>query len=76
MIVQAILTIVAVAAIVVDPTAVPPILVVPAVAAVSAVLEAIFYWSFRNMIENYSADNLKIAVIDASVTWGNGSFTV
>ncbi len=27
------------------------------------------------MIENYSADNLKIAVINASVTWGNGSFT-
>jgi hypothetical protein len=28
------------------------------------------------MIENYSADNLKVAVINPSVTWGKDSFTV
>jgi len=27
------------------------------------------------MIENYSVDNLKITVINASVTWGDNSFT-
>jgi hypothetical protein len=58
------------------PTDVPPILAVPAVAAVPAVLEAIIYGGFRNMIENYSVDNLKIPVINASVTWGGDSFTV
>jgi hypothetical protein len=58
----------AVAAIVADPTAVPPILAAPAVAAVPAVSEAMLYGGFCNMIENYSADNLKIAMINASVT--------
>ena len=75
MIVPAILAIAAVAAIVADPTAVPPILAAPAVAAVAAIPETIFYGGFHNMIENYSADNLKITVINASVTWGYGSFT-
>ena len=28
------------------------------------------------MIGNYSVDNLKITVINASVTWGDNSFTV
>jgi hypothetical protein len=28
------------------------------------------------MIENYSVDNIKITVINASVTWGDNSFTV
>jgi hypothetical protein len=65
----------AVAAIAADLTVVPPILAVPAVAAVPTIPEATFYGGFCNMIENYSADNLKIAVINASVTWGNGSFT-
>ena len=27
------------------------------------------------MIENYSADNLKVIVINDSVTWGDDSFT-
>ncbi len=59
-----------------DPTAVPPILAAPAVAAVLAVPEAMLYGGFCNMIENYSADNLKIATINASVIWGDNSFTV
>ena len=28
------------------------------------------------MIENYSVDNIKITAINASVTWGDNSFTV
>ncbi len=59
-----------------DPTAVPPNLAAPAVAAVSAVPEAMLYGGFCNMIKNYSADNLKIAMINASVTWGDDSFTM
>ena len=51
-------------------------LAVPADAAVAAIPEAIIYRGFHNMIENCSADNLKIAVINASVTWGDSSFTV
>jgi hypothetical protein len=58
----------AVAAIVADPTAVPPILAAPEIAAVPAVPEAMLYGGICNMIENYSANNLKIAVINASVT--------
>jgi hypothetical protein len=57
---------VAVAAIAADLTVVPPILVEPAVAAVPAIPETTLYGGFRNMIENYSADNLKIAMINAS----------
>ena len=56
----------AVAAIAADLTVVPPILAVPAVAAVPAIPETTLYGGFRNMIENYSADNLKIAMINAS----------
>ena len=66
----------AVAAFAANPTAVPPILVAPAVAAVPSVPEAMLYGGFCNMIKNYSADNLKIAMINASVTWGDDSFTV
>ena len=75
-IVPAIPAVAAVAAIVADLTVVPPILAVPAVAAIPAISEVTFYEDFRNMIENYSSDNLKIAMINASVTWGDGSFTV
>jgi hypothetical protein len=75
-IVPAIPAIAAVAAIVADLTVVPPILAVPAVAAIPAISEVTFYEDFRNMIKNYSSDNLKIAMINASVTWGDGSFTV
>ena len=75
-IVPAILAIAAVPAVAADPTAVPPILVAPAVAAVPAVPKAMLYGGFCNMIENYSADNLKIAMINASVTWGDNSFTM
>ena len=74
-IVPAIPAIAAVAAIAADLTAVPLILALPAVAAVPAVPETTFYRGFRNMIENDSADNLMIAVINASVTWGNDSIT-
>jgi phospholipase/lecithinase/hemolysin len=65
----------AVAAIAADLTVVPPIIAVPAVAAVPATPETTLYGGFRNMIENYSADNLKIAEMNASVTWGDDSFT-
>jgi hypothetical protein len=75
-IVPAIPAVAAVAAIAADLTVVPPILAVPAVAAIPAISEVTFYEDFRNMIENYSSDNLKIAMINASVTWGDGSFTV
>ena len=75
-IVPAIPAIAAVPAVAADPTAVPPILAAPAVAAVPAVPEAMLYGGFCNMIENYSADNLKIAMITASVTWGDDSFTI
>ncbi len=58
-----------------DATAVPPVLAVPADFAVPAGLETTFFGGFWNMIENYSADNLEVAVINASVTWGEDSFT-
>jgi hypothetical protein len=58
-----------------DATAVPPFLAAPAVLAVSAVPETILFGGFRIMIENYSADNLKVIVINDSVTWGDDSFT-
>jgi hypothetical protein len=74
-IVSAIPAVAAVAAIAADSTAVPPILAAPAAVAVSAVPETTFYGGFCNMIENYSSDNLKIALINASVIWGNDSFT-
>jgi hypothetical protein len=74
-IVPAIPVIAAVAAIAADLTVVPPILAVPAVAAVPAIPEATFFGGFRYMIETYSLDNLKITMINASVTWGDGSFT-
>jgi hypothetical protein len=32
-------------------------------------------FTHTHMIENYSADNPKVAVINSSVTWGNDSFT-
>jgi hypothetical protein len=54
MIVPAFPAVAAVAAIAADLTAVPPILVAPAVVAVSAVPETTFYGGFCNMIENYS----------------------
>ena len=66
---------VAAIAIAADLTVVPPILAVPAVAAIPAIPEVTFYGGFRNMIENYSSDNLKIAVINASVTLGDDSCT-
>jgi hypothetical protein len=65
MIVPAILAVATVAAIAADLNAVPPILAAPAVVAVSAVPDTKFYGGFCNMIENYSLDNLKIALIDA-----------
>ena len=74
-IIPAIPGVAAVAAIAADLIVVPPIFAVPAVAAVPAILEVTFYGGFRNMIKNYSADNLKIAVINASVIWDNDSFT-
>ncbi len=55
-----ILAIAVVAAIVADATAVPPVLVVPAVLAVPAIPETILFGGFWIMIENYSADNLKV----------------
>jgi hypothetical protein len=64
-IVPAIPAIAAVAAIAADLTVIPPILAVPAVAAVPAIPETTLYGGFHNVIENYSADNLKIAVINA-----------
>ena len=75
-IIPAIPAVAAVAAIAADLTVVPPILAVPAVAAIPAISEVTFYEDFRNMIENYSSDNLKIAMINASVTWGDNSFTL
>jgi hypothetical protein len=62
----------AVAAIVADPTATPPILAVPAVAAVP---EQIIFGLHYNMLETYSAENLNIALLITSIIWGNDSFT-
>jgi hypothetical protein len=74
-IVPTIPAIAAVAAIAADLTVVPPILAGPAVAAVPAIPEATFYGGFCNVIETYSPDILKIAMINASVTRGDSSFT-
>ncbi len=62
----------AIAAIVADPTAAPPILAVPAVPAIS---EQFIFGSFQNLLETYSADNIKMALVNASVVWGDDSFT-
>jgi hypothetical protein len=75
-IVPAIPAIAAIAAIPADPLAVPPILAQPRVLGVPGVPEIILYGGYRNMLENYSSDNLNIALINASVIWGDESFTV
>jgi hypothetical protein len=62
----------AIAAIVFDPTAAPPILAVPAVPAIP---EQFIFGSFQNLLETYSADNIKVALVNASVVWGDDSFT-
>jgi hypothetical protein len=62
----------AVATIAADPTATPPVL---AVSAVAAVPEQIIFVLHYNMLETYSADNLNVALRNASITWGNDSFT-
>ena len=74
-IVPAIPAIAAIAAILADPLAVPPILAQPRVPAVAEVPEVVLYGDYRNMLENYSSDNLNIALINASVIWGDKSFT-
>jgi hypothetical protein len=61
----------AIAAIVADPTAAPPILAVPAVPAIP---EQFIFGSFQNLLETYSADNIKMASVNASVVWGDDSF--
>jgi hypothetical protein len=48
----------AIAAIVADPTAAPPILAVPAVPAIP---EQFIFGSFQNLLETYSVDNIKMA---------------
>jgi hypothetical protein len=63
----------AIAAIVADPTATPPILAVPAVPAIP---EQFIFGSFQNLLETYSADNIKTALFNASVVWGDDSFTL
>ena len=74
-IIPAIPAIAAIAAIPADPLAVPPILAQPRVPAVAEVPQVITYGDYRNMLENYSSDNLNIALINASVIWGDESFT-
>jgi hypothetical protein len=59
-----------------DPTAIPPNLAVAAVPAAPAVPEQAIFWGFQNIIKPYSADNLKIAMTNASVRWGNDSSTL
>jgi hypothetical protein len=76
MIIPAIPTITAVAAIVADPTAIPPVIVAPVVLAIPAVLEQIIFGGFQNFLETYSAYNLKIVMTNALVTWGDDSFTL
>jgi hypothetical protein len=66
-------TVPAIAAIVADPTAAPPILAVPAVPAIP---KHFIFGSFQNLLETYSADNIKIALVNASVVWGDESFTL
>jgi hypothetical protein len=62
----------AVAAIAADPTANPPVL---ATSAVVAVPEKIIFGLHYNMVETYSAENLNVALLNTSITWGNDSFT-
>ena len=62
----------AVAAIAANPTATPPVLAVPVVAAVP---EQIIFDLHYNMLETYSAENLNMALLNALITWGNDSFT-
>jgi hypothetical protein len=62
MVVSVISAVVAIAA---DPTATPPILAVPAVAAVP---EQILFGLHYNMPETYSAENLNMALLNASIT--------
>ncbi len=62
----------AVAAITADPTATPPVL---AVLAVAAVPEKIIFGSHYNMLDTYSVENLNMALLNASITWGDDSFT-
>ncbi len=69
MVIQAIPAVVAITA---DPTATPPVL---AVSAVAAVPEQIIFGLHYNMLETYSAENLNVALLNASITWGNNSFT-
>jgi hypothetical protein len=76
MIIPAIPATTAVAAIVADPTAVPPVIAVPAVLAIPIVPEQIILGGFQNILKTYSADNLKIAMTNGLVTWGNNSFTL
>jgi hypothetical protein len=54
----------AIAAIVADPTAAPPILTVPAVPAIP---EQFIFGSFQNLLETNSVDNIKMALVNASV---------
>jgi hypothetical protein len=63
----------AIAAIVADPTAAPPILAVPAVPAIP---EQFIFRGFQNLLETYSADNIKMALVNASVVWSDDSFTL
>ena len=69
MVVSAIPAVVAIAA---DPTATPPVLAVPAMAAVP---DQIIVGPHYNMLETYSAENLNMAFCNASITWGNNAFT-
>jgi hypothetical protein len=62
----------AVATIAVDPTATPPVLAVPAVAAVP---KQIIFGSHYKVLETNSAENLNMALLNALITWGNNSFT-
>jgi hypothetical protein len=68
MIVPEILAFVAIAT---DPTATPPVLAVPAMAAVP---DQIIVGPHYNMLETYSAENLIMAFFNALITWGNDSF--
>ncbi len=59
-----------------DPTAVPPVIAAPAFLAIPAVPEQIIFGGFQNILKTYSANNLKIAMTNALVTWGDNSFTL
>jgi hypothetical protein len=62
----------AVAAIAADPTATPPVLAVPVVAAVP---EQTIFGLHYNMLKTYSAENINMALLNALITWGNNLFT-